>query len=89
VARRACERAVAEAYDVVVVDTSGRLSNNRKLNQELKGIKAAIGGVVSARRRWSRALYSITCTGVVRRGMQGSLVMWHQGARYADIHADL
>ncbi|KAG5189749.1 PFtsY, plastid signal recognition particle receptor [Tribonema minus] len=46
VAQRACERAVEGGYDVVVVDTSGRLSNNRKLNQELKAIKASIGSVI-------------------------------------------
>jgi fused signal recognition particle receptor len=42
VASRACEKALAEQYDVVIVDTSGRLSNNRKLNEELRGMKKAI-----------------------------------------------
>jgi fused signal recognition particle receptor len=42
VAARACEKALAEQYDIVIVDTSGRLSNNRKLNEELRGMKKAI-----------------------------------------------
>lgn len=45
-AKRACERALAEGYEAVIVDTSGRLSNNRKLNLELKAIKAAIAETV-------------------------------------------
>ncbi|CAM9255238.1 unnamed protein product, partial [Phaeothamnion confervicola] len=39
---RACERAVADAFDVLIVDTSGRLSNNRNLNEELKKMKRVI-----------------------------------------------
>ena len=39
VVSRSCDRAVAEDYDVLIIDTSGRLSNNRNLNRELKKMK--------------------------------------------------
>lgn len=39
---RALDRAVAEGYDTLIVDTSGRLSNNFELTQELIDMKALI-----------------------------------------------
>ncbi|CAM9960219.1 unnamed protein product [Pylaiella littoralis] len=42
VVSRAAEKAVAEKYDVLIVDTSGRLSNNYGLNEELKDMKKAL-----------------------------------------------
>ena len=40
--REALEKAKRENFDVVIVDTSGRLSNNQQLNKELKkGLDAA------------------------------------------------
>ncbi|CAM9273205.1 unnamed protein product [Chrysoparadoxa australica] len=40
---KACEKALAEDYDVLIVDTSGRLSNNKGLNEELNKMKRVIG----------------------------------------------
>jgi len=42
IAVEACEKALAEGYDTVLVDTAGRLSNNWQLNEELVKMKAAI-----------------------------------------------
>lgn len=42
IAAAACEKAVAEGYDTVLIDTAGRLSNNWELNEELVRMKAAI-----------------------------------------------
>jgi fused signal recognition particle receptor len=42
VVSRSVERAMKENYDVVIIDTSGRLSNNFELIEELKSMKAAI-----------------------------------------------
>ena len=42
VCSRACIKAQEESYDIVIVDTSGRLSNNRKLNEELRTMKKSI-----------------------------------------------
>jgi fused signal recognition particle receptor len=42
VVSRSCDRANNEGYDVLIVDTSGRLSNNRNLNRELKKMKEII-----------------------------------------------
>ncbi|CBJ31918.1 PFtsY, plastid signal recognition particle receptor [Ectocarpus siliculosus] len=42
VVARAAEKAVSEGYDVLIVDTSGRLSNNYSLNEELKDMKKAL-----------------------------------------------
>ncbi|CAM9849612.1 unnamed protein product [Scytosiphon promiscuus] len=42
VVSRAAEKAVAGGYDVLIVDTSGRLSNNYSLNEELKDMKKAL-----------------------------------------------
>lgn len=43
VAYRALDKALAEDYDVVLVDTSGRLANNFALTEELKKIQRTIG----------------------------------------------
>eukprot|EP00752_Nemacystus_decipiens_P005792 g5240.t1 len=42
VVSRAAEKAASEGYDVLIVDTSGRLSNNYSLNEELKDMKKAL-----------------------------------------------
>lgn len=42
IAVAACEKAVAEGYDTVLIDTAGRLSNNWELNEELVRMKGAI-----------------------------------------------
>eukprot|EP00904_Undaria_pinnatifida_P008539 jgi/Undpi1/4815/HiC_scaffold_19.g08168.m1 len=42
VVARAAEKAVSGGYDVLIVDTSGRLSNNYSLNEELKDMKKAL-----------------------------------------------
>lgn len=47
VAYRALDKALAEDYDVVLVDTSGRLANNVALTEELKKIQRTIGKRVS------------------------------------------
>mmetsp|Transcript_3146 Transcript_3146/g.4850 ORF Transcript_3146/g.4850 Transcript_3146/m.4850 type:complete len:494 (+) Transcript_3146:97-1578(+) len=47
VAIRSCTKAIDGKYDVLIVDTSGRLSNNRKLNQELRAIKNGISSKIS------------------------------------------
>ncbi|CAN0022054.1 unnamed protein product [Ascophyllum nodosum] len=46
VVSRAAQKAVAEGYDVLIVDTSGRLSNNYGLNLELKEMKKALGDII-------------------------------------------
>ena len=42
VVTRSIRRAVQEGFDVVIIDTSGRLSNNFELTQQLQDMKAAI-----------------------------------------------
>ena len=42
VVRRSIRRAVAEKFDFVIIDTSGRLSNNFELIEQLQNMKAAI-----------------------------------------------
>lgn len=42
VVRRSIRRAVAEKFDFVIIDTSGRLSNNFELIEQLQSMKAAI-----------------------------------------------
>jgi signal recognition particle GTPase len=42
VVTRSIRRAVAEKFDFVIIDTSGRLSNNFELIEQLQGMKAAI-----------------------------------------------
>ena len=42
VVTRSIERGKRDGYDVVIIDTSGRLSNNFELIEELKDMKAAI-----------------------------------------------
>eukprot|EP00534_Pseudo-nitzschia_fraudulenta_P006311 CAMPEP_0201194846 /NCGR_PEP_ID=MMETSP0851-20130426/149728_1 /ASSEMBLY_ACC=CAM_ASM_000631 /TAXON_ID=183588 /ORGANISM="Pseudo-nitzschia fraudulenta, Strain WWA7" /LENGTH=548 /DNA_ID=CAMNT_0047481567 /DNA_START=164 /DNA_END=1810 /DNA_ORIENTATION=+ len=42
IAAAACEKAMAEGYDTVLIDTAGRLSNNWELNEELVRMKGAI-----------------------------------------------
>mmetsp|Transcript_10359 Transcript_10359/g.30292 ORF Transcript_10359/g.30292 Transcript_10359/m.30292 type:complete len:547 (+) Transcript_10359:172-1812(+) len=42
IAAAACEKALAEGYDTVLIDTAGRLSNNWELNEELVRMKGAI-----------------------------------------------
>ncbi|VEU33380.1 unnamed protein product [Pseudo-nitzschia multistriata] len=42
IAKAACEKALAEGYDTVMIDTAGRLSNNWELNEELVRMKGAI-----------------------------------------------
>jgi len=46
IAVEACQKAVAEGYDTVLIDTAGRLSNNWELNEELVKMKAAIGETI-------------------------------------------
>ena len=48
IATEACEKALAEGYDTVLVDTAGRLSNNWELNEELVRMKAAIRETLGA-----------------------------------------
>jgi len=42
IAAAACEKAMVEGYDTVLIDTAGRLSNNWELNEELVRMKTAI-----------------------------------------------
>ena len=42
VVSRSIKRAISENFDVVIIDTSGRLSNNFELTQQLQDMKAAI-----------------------------------------------
>ena len=42
VVTRSVRRAISENFDVVIIDTSGRLSNNFELTQQLQDMKAAI-----------------------------------------------
>jgi len=42
IASDACQKAVEEGYDTVLIDTAGRLSNNWELNEELVRMKAKI-----------------------------------------------
>ena len=42
VVTRSIRRAIAERFDVVIIDTSGRLSNNFELIDQLQNMKAAI-----------------------------------------------
>ena len=42
VVTRTMQRGIREGYDVIIIDTSGRLSNNFELIQQLQGMKAAI-----------------------------------------------
>eukprot|EP00518_Triparma_eleuthera_P005709 CAMPEP_0182457180 /NCGR_PEP_ID=MMETSP1319-20130603/2812_1 /TAXON_ID=172717 /ORGANISM="Bolidomonas pacifica, Strain RCC208" /LENGTH=369 /DNA_ID=CAMNT_0024655593 /DNA_START=147 /DNA_END=1253 /DNA_ORIENTATION=- len=44
---KALEKAKRENFDVVIVDTSGRLSNNQQLNKELIKIKSVVPKVLS------------------------------------------
>ena len=39
---RALDQAIADEVDVLIVDTSGRLSNNVQLNEELKKMKRVV-----------------------------------------------
>mmetsp|Transcript_7923 Transcript_7923/g.17025 ORF Transcript_7923/g.17025 Transcript_7923/m.17025 type:complete len:557 (-) Transcript_7923:513-2183(-) len=47
IAAAACEKALAEGYDTVLIDTAGRLSNNWELNEELVRMKGAIQEVMA------------------------------------------
>ena len=47
VVRRSIERGKRDGYDVVIIDTSGRLSNNFELIEELKDMKTAIQREIS------------------------------------------
>lgn len=42
VVRRSVRRAIDEGYEVCIIDTSGRLSNNFELTEQLQNMKAAI-----------------------------------------------
>jgi fused signal recognition particle receptor len=42
IAAEACQKAMDEGYDTVLIDTAGRLSNNWELNEELVRMKTAI-----------------------------------------------
>eukprot|EP00533_Pseudo-nitzschia_delicatissima_P000068 CAMPEP_0116108428 /NCGR_PEP_ID=MMETSP0327-20121206/16780_1 /TAXON_ID=44447 /ORGANISM="Pseudo-nitzschia delicatissima, Strain B596" /LENGTH=517 /DNA_ID=CAMNT_0003601339 /DNA_START=13 /DNA_END=1566 /DNA_ORIENTATION=+ len=42
IAAEACQKAMDEGYDTVLIDTAGRLSNNWELNEELVRMKAKI-----------------------------------------------
>ena len=46
VVRRTVQRAVDDAFDAVLIDTSGRLSNNYELTLQLQSMKAAIQSVL-------------------------------------------
>jgi len=47
IASEACQKAVDEGYDTVLIDTAGRLSNNWELNEELVRMKAKIQETLS------------------------------------------
>lgn len=46
VVSRSVQRAKDEGYDVVIIDTSGRLSNNFELTMQLQGMKKAITDII-------------------------------------------
>ena len=46
VVTRSVQRAINEKFDVLIIDTSGRLSNNFELTQQLKDMKEAIVKVI-------------------------------------------
>ena len=46
VVTRTLQRAVQDKYDIVLVDTSGRLSNNFELIEQLQNMKAAMQAVI-------------------------------------------
>ena len=46
VVSRSVKRAIDENFDVLIIDTSGRLSNNFELTQQLQDMKAAIQAVI-------------------------------------------
>lgn len=46
VVTRTMHRALQDRYDIVIVDTSGRLSNNFELIEQLQNMKAAMQAVI-------------------------------------------